>query len=216
MYELDSDGTLFYNDEETGEKIVVGSISEEVDDDDDDDDNDDDNDEDDDLFKGLSDSERLEKISEMLLSEELKTQDIGYGASTSNTLSGIHVGETIACYVKSVSPQSGRFSLTLNPTPLSLKDEKQIAIVNKRVEKLQASGDLDKIQTAKGEVKEGTVVAVSKADVRMFYVKVPGLPVGVATYEGDIHEVKEGEKVSVKVLGLDGERGQMGCQVVQQ
>ena len=70
MYELDDDGTLFYKDSKTGEKVVVGSISEEGDDDDVDlDDDEEDNDED--MFAGLSDSERLEKISEILLAEEV-------------------------------------------------------------------------------------------------------------------------------------------------
>ena len=97
-----------------------------------------------------------------------------------------------------MSPQSGRFSLTLNPAPRSLKDEKQISVVAKRVEKLTKTGDLDKIQTARGTVKEGTVVALSKTDVNMFYVKIEGLPVGVATVGGEAKDVKEGE---VRITG---------------
>jgi hypothetical protein len=100
------------------------------------------------------------------------------------------VGETLRCYVKSVSPQSGRFSLTLNPEPTSLRDEKQIAVINKRVEKLEKSGDLAKIQDARGSIQKGSVIALSKTDVHQFYVKIPGLPVGVATSSSDALDVK--------------------------
>jgi len=72
MYELNDDDTLYYNDKTTGEKVVVGSISSEDDDDDEEDQDYEGDDNDDDLFAGLTDSERLEAISKMLLSEEVR------------------------------------------------------------------------------------------------------------------------------------------------
>lgn len=206
VYDIAEDGTVTLIDEDTGEKIALGSVEGELEDE---------LGEDDDMFQGMSPSERLEAIEEMLHSEELDKEE-GAPSSPSQPSSAltISVGSTVTAYVKSVSVQSGRFSITLSSSPSSsLAEEKLESLATKRMNKLEKSGELEKISSARGSTRSGVVVAKSKSKPNVYYVKCPDFPVGVALHEGS-NDLQIGEDVQVRIDGVDFGSGQMGLTVV--
>mmetsp|Transcript_22479 Transcript_22479/g.54376 ORF Transcript_22479/g.54376 Transcript_22479/m.54376 type:complete len:569 (-) Transcript_22479:89-1795(-) len=165
----------------------------------------------------------------------LRFEDIDRDATSVDDL-GIEAGDSIQVYIKAVSPQSGRFMVTLDPTvknkkPKDLKQEKQ---ADKRKERLESQIGQEDIATLVGNVYDGIVKAKSKTG-DWYYVQPcigelgesvetcdTSLPVGVATFlsesNGDSeeedggsnqHSYSEGDHVRVRLEGIDERRGQL-------
>lgn len=69
----------------------------------------------------------------------------------------------------------------------------------------------------KGTECDGTVKATSKAGPWLYVQpELEGLPVGVATWEGgDLSDISAGEKVRVRIAGIDDSRGQLSMHIVR-
>ena len=149
----------------------------------------------------------------------------------------IKAGDDIQVYIKAVSPQSGRFMVTLDPSvknkkPIDLKREKQ---ADKRKGRLEKQISQEDVESLIGNIYDGIVKAKSKTG-EWYYVQpcvleegaaggieedegaVVQLPVGVANFmnaSGDAEEDSEhesysaGDRVRVKVEGIDEKRGQL-------
>jgi len=204
MFDLNEDGSLNYKNPETGETEVVNT-------DDDEDDNeeviDDDEDEELDRPVTLSVPSSVQKAQRRLKTIRLRP------------------GDVLPVHVLSVSKQSSQFRVT---TDLSLvqgkkaKDVKKESGVSKKLEKLSTLlGGLDKAEELKGREYEGTVKATSQTG-DWLYVQPTGddgelnLPVGVATIPGNqSSEYAEGDRVRIKMDGIDESRGQLAMSVVE-
>ena len=128
-------------------------------------------------------------------------------------------GDEIDVYIKAVSPQSGRFMVTQdssikNKKPKDLKMEKQ---ADKRKDRLSSKFSVD-ISSVIGNEYEGVVKAKSKSGDWCYVEPIVGeeegfdLPVGVANIsDGQSNDASysPGEKVRVRVEGIDERRGQL-------
>mmetsp|Transcript_8711 Transcript_8711/g.19551 ORF Transcript_8711/g.19551 Transcript_8711/m.19551 type:complete len:366 (+) Transcript_8711:138-1235(+) len=161
----------------------------------------------------------------------LRFEDIKEGAVSEDDLD-MEAGDEIKVYIKAVSPQSGRFMVTLDPSiknkkPKDLKREKQ---ADKRKERLLSKqiSEVD-IQSLIGNEYDAIVKAKSKTG-DCYYVQpfvegeedVNGLPVGIANFvvDSDDREGEEGQgskhdsysagdRVRVRLEGIDEKRGQL-------
>lgn len=142
----------------------------------------------------------------------------------------IEAGDEIQVYIKAVSPQSGRFMVTLDPSirdkkPKDLKREKQ---ADKRKERLSKQIGQEDIQSLIGNEYDGIVKA--KSNTGDWYYVQPcaeegeeeandgvSLPVGVANFvsesddgeEGKHDAYSAGDHVRVRLEGIDEMRGQL-------
>jgi len=142
----------------------------------------------------------------------------------------IEAGDEIQVYIKAVSPQSGRFMVTLDPSikdkkPKDLKREKQ---ADKRKERLSKQIGQEDIQSLIGNEYDGIVKA--KSNTGDWYYVQPcveegeeeandgvALPVGVANFvnesddgeEGKHDAYSAGDHVRVRLEGIDEKRGQL-------
>ncbi|GMI38065.1 hypothetical protein TeGR_g2950, partial [Tetraparma gracilis] len=159
------------------------------------------------ILDGLSPSERLEKIAETLLANS--------PPPPRRLPTSIGVGTVLeACFVKSVSRQSSRFTLTLDPAAkeTAAKDDKRARETAKKLEKLEAMDGFEGWVGMKGEVKTGVVVAAS-SDLRYLYVKVGDMPVCVC--DNDERRVaSKGDEIEVRMGGVDEERGQLRAELL--
>lgn len=141
----------------------------------------------------------------------------------------IEAGDKIQVYIKNVSPQSGRYMVTLDPSiknkkPKDLKREKQ---ADKRLERLEKQISSEDIEKLIGNEYDGVVKAKSKAG-DWYYVQACFdekeadecsllLPVGVASFSDPSEEGEEsehesystGDQVRVRLEGIDEKRGQL-------
>lgn len=140
----------------------------------------------------------------------------------------ITAGDDVQVYIKTVSPQSGRFMVTLdksikNKKAKEIKLEKQADKCLSRLEKQISHEDIELLI---GNVYDGIVKAKSKTG-NWYYVQpcvesdeeesdgescVPSMLVGVASFgEGDNnHKLYEsGNQVRVRLEGIDEKRGQL-------
>jgi len=189
------DGTLSYVDEETGETVMVGNIA----------DLDDEFDElglDDSELVGLSPSERLEKIAEMLLANEVDSSE------PSPLPTSLGVGDTVTAYVKTVSAQSGTYTLTLSPAA-SAPSSKSSREAEKKLTKLTEMPGFQQWLDMAGTKTPARVVAASK-DFKLLFVQVDDVSIPVAVCENTARvEHKENTPVTVVMAGLDETRGQL-------
>ena len=202
---VDEEGVISYVDDETGEKVIVGNVADiDLEGDDDDEDSLDSGDEEE--LEGLEGSERLEAIAKMLLAEG--EEDSGSDQEEEELPESLGVGDVVTCYVKSTSPQSGRFTLTLDSRRSSSnREEKMEREANKKMEKLGKMEGFEEWMAMEGDEKTGTVVAAS-ADSRWLYISVPGIPVAVCE-NPEKKTLEKGEQVAVRMGGVDEERGQL-------
>ena len=133
----------------------------------------------------------------------------------------IEAGEKIEVYIKAVSPQSGRYMLTLDPT-IKSKKAKVIKLekeADKRRERLTTKYNQEDIESLIGNEFDGVVKAKSKTG-DWYYVqpRVEGeeeaLPVGVANFfegeeESEHGTYSPGDTVRVRIEGIDEKRGQL-------
>lgn len=157
----------------------------------------------------------------------LRFEDIQEGAVSKDDLD-VKAGDEIQVYVKAVSPQSGRFMVTLDPSikkPKDLKREKQ---ADKRKERLSKQIPQEDIQSLIGNEYDGIVKAKSKTG-DCYYVQpfvegegeaTSGLPVGIANFVAELEgedgdgsskhaSYSAGDKVRVRLEGIDEKRGQL-------
>lgn len=146
----------------------------------------------------------------------------------------VEAGDEIQVYVKAVSPQSGRFMVTLDPSikdkkPKDLKREKQ---ASKRKDRLSKQINQEDIRSLIRNEYEGVVKAKSKTG-NWYYVQpcmeeeggedAVTLPVGVATFskpskdggEGTHGSYSEGDRVRVRLEGIDENRGQLALTLLE-
>ncbi|KAL7536091.1 hypothetical protein ACHAXR_006912, partial [Thalassiosira sp. AJA248-18] len=168
----------------------------------------------------------------------LRFEDINEGATSEDDLD-IEAGDEIQVYIKAVSPQSGRFMVTLDPAiknkkPIDLKRDKQ---ADKRKERLEKKFGLENIQPLIGNVYNGVVKAKSKSG-DWYYVQATveeggaeeeeeeeevSLPVGVAKFLNDSNDessgghdsYSEGDHVRVRLDGVDEKRGQLALTLLE-
>ena len=146
----------------------------------------------------------------------------------------IKAGDDVQVYIKTVSPQSGRFMVTLdasikNKKAKEIKLEKQ---ADKRLSRLEKQISHDDIKSLIGNVYNGIVKAKSKTG-NWYYVQpcvesdevendegescVPSMPVGVASFdeEDGNHKLYEsGDNVRVRLEGIDEKRGQLALMLM--
>lgn len=166
----------------------------------------------------------ITKVLGMLRFEDIVTED----AASDD----IEAGDEIQVYIKSMSPQSGRFMVTLdasikNKKPKDIKREKQ---ADKRKERLAKRVSYEDIQSLIGNVYDGVVKAKSKTG-DWYYVQPTAtddeeandvvLPVGVANFStnessdddvdgvGEHNSYSTGDQVRVRLEGIDESRGQL-------
>ena len=147
----------------------------------------------------------------------------------------IEAGDDIQVYIKTVSPQSGRFMVTLdesikNKKAKEIKLEKQ---ADKRMERLAKQISYEDIEAIVGNVYDGVVKAKSKTG-NLYYVQpcvdeveesdgdscTPSMPVGVATFESESESDGKdsyavGDHVRIRLEGIDEKRGQLALTLVK-
>jgi ribosomal protein S1 len=208
MFVQNEDGSLSYTDPETGETIVIES--------------------DDDDFAEMMNVKK--EIDSHVPKSEPKSNSLkekipaaSKHAKLSLSQPSLHskrlrVGDDVKVYIRSVSKQSSQYTVTTNPAVQGrkAKDLKQEAEAQKRLQRLEKKlgGSLERIYALEGQECDGTVRATSQTG-DWIYVQpnLEGLPVGVAIMTDDAEELAPGDKVRVKLGGIDEQRGQLFMQV---
>ena len=214
MFSENEDGSITYNDPETGETMTVSEGDEEY--------------EDMMMVKSLIDdsvdpksTDKATKPSEPEVQEIEATQDAkASGAKPKLRSKRLAVGEYVEVYISNVSKQSNQFRVTTNPLVKGqkAKDIKKEAGTKKKLDRLKKSfgGNLSRIYSLKGTECEGIVKAASKTG-DWVYVQ-PGLedlPVGIGALENeDLGDLSAGDNVRVRISGIDEERGQLSMEVL--
>ena len=192
MFEQNSDGSLEFSNPETGETEIVDAVAGEEEDDDDD-----------------------EPVTFSVPSSVLKAQ------RRPRTIR-LRPGDTLTVHIFSVSPQSGQFRVTTDPSLVlgkKAKDIKKESGVTKKLERLsQMLGGLHKAEELRGREYDGTVKATSQTG-DWLYVQPNedelSLPVGVATVPEDEVEYSQGDLVRISMEGIDESRGQLAMRVIE-
>jgi len=215
LFSQNEDGSITYNDPETGETMSVNEGDEEY--------------ENMMMMKSLiNDDLNPGSDEEVVIPSEPEfkyKKDTTQAAEVSNRKTKLRskrlkVGEYIEVYISSVSKQSNQFRVTTNPLVKGqkAKDIKKDAGLKKKLDRLKKSfgGNLNRIYALKGTECEGIVKAVSKTG-DWVYVQ-PGLddlPVGIGALENeDLRGLSAGDNVRVRILGIDEERGQLSMEVI--
>ena len=211
MFEQNDDGTMSYKDPETGETITITF---------------EDDDEDDDDLR--SSAENTPSSTSRASRSDARSR---YPATRTTNTKGfekksqskkLRVGDELKVYIRSVSKQSGQYTVTLDPSVQGrkAKDLKQESEAQKRISRLEKKfgGDLDRILALEGTECEGTIRALSKAGAGDWVYVQPhldDLPVGVASMtDMEDAQLAAGDKVRVVLNGIDEERGQLAMKVV--
>ncbi len=216
MFLQNEDGSITYNDPETGETMTVSEGDEEF--------------EDMMMVKSLIDDSLGPKSAENAATpsepeeeedETEATQDAkASGAKPKLRSKRLTVGEYVEVYISNVSKQSNQFQVTTNPLVKGqkAKDIKKEAGTKKKLDRLKKTfgGNLSRIYSLKGTECEGIVKAASKTG-DWVYVQ-PGLedlPVGIGALENeDLGDLSAGDTVRVRISGIDEERGQLSMEVL--
>lgn len=209
LISIDDEGNVLSLDPESGDSTVLGSINS------DDELIDSESDEDINMFTGLTPQDRLRAIGDMFLSEQKVQKKTFRQSKDAMVECELKQGDKINVYIRSVSNQSGRFMVTLDPSikTRKLKHIKQEQETDKRLMRLASKfgGEhgLKKIESAIGKEMEGVIKARSKTGD--WYYVTPNndeFPVGVATSNGDIN-YEQGQRVKIRLDGIDESRGQI-------
>eukprot|EP00560_Eucampia_antarctica_P005999 CAMPEP_0197823292 /NCGR_PEP_ID=MMETSP1437-20131217/614_1 /TAXON_ID=49252 ORGANISM="Eucampia antarctica, Strain CCMP1452" /NCGR_SAMPLE_ID=MMETSP1437 /ASSEMBLY_ACC=CAM_ASM_001096 /LENGTH=714 /DNA_ID=CAMNT_0043422371 /DNA_START=120 /DNA_END=2264 /DNA_ORIENTATION=- len=231
MYETDKDGSMYLIDPVTGERTFLASINDDIDAVEEDDDDEDDE------FANMNPQERLNAISEMLSEDD--SDNIHQKNNNNNNnikklrANKVKEGDVVQVYVHSVFPQSGRFMVTLdeNVSGSNAKDVKKAKVAKKKKSKL---GPM-LLQTIMDSVgMECTGIIQAKSNTGNWYYVQPDntitdttadpdkkLPVGVAipnesdTDESVSDSFNTGDKVRVRIDGIDEARGQLALTLLQ-
>ena len=175
-------------------------------------------------FSGLRPQDRLQAIGRML---EAEADEVYLNPQR------IKAGDELDVFVKAISPQSGRFMVTLNSS-IANKTAKQIKLestaqkrMSKLADKFGGSDGLERIEELAGTECTGVIKAVSKTG-DWFYVQPIldrdemgenscSLPVGVASI-GESSDgntgLLPGNEVRLRLDGIDEERGQVAMTIL--
>lgn len=218
LFTTNEGGSISYHDPETGETLTVDTDDDEYDDMV--------------LMKSLIDDYLPSTAKSHDQSDNRKSQEAAARTSSVEATPAkssqkprlvskrLHVGDEIKVYVLGVSKQSNKLLVTTNRLVQGrkAKDLKKEAGAQKKKNRLkkQLGGSLTEIYRLTGKECDGTVKATSKAG-QWLYVQpeLDGLPVGVATMDdGEMKSISVGERVRVRIAGVDEERGQLSMQVI--
>eukprot|EP00980_Cylindrotheca_fusiformis_P008208 scaffold1736_cov127-Cylindrotheca_fusiformis.AAC.22 len=196
---VNDDGSLAYNDPATGEITILDGG--------------------DDMSVKSNQSKGFQKVSRAKTKSQgsfEKPHDAYFGKRLVSKR--LRVGDVVNVYIRSVSKQSGQFAVSTNPLVQGrkAKDLKKEIGKNKKLQRLMQSlgGSLDRIFELEGEECDGVVKATSKTgDWLYVQPELPGLPVGVATIVGENLDVSAGDRVRVRIVGVDEERGQLALEI---
>ncbi|KAL3941813.1 MAG: hypothetical protein SGBAC_003893 [Bacillariaceae sp.] len=204
LFEVDQDGSIMFTDPDTGKQIVL---------------NDDDiEEEEEEAPKGFGSKKvKKEPVSKKQIQKMMNTAE---RPKTRLVSKHLKVGDVMDVYVRAVSKQSGQFSVTTNPAVQGrkAKDMKKENDASKKLKRLKKSlgGSLGLIHELEGSECEGTVKAASKTG-DWVYVEpdIEGLPVGVAAMSDELQDINSGDRVRVRIEGIDEERGQLALQLLE-
>lgn len=214
LISIDADGNLLSLDPESGDSTVLGSINS------DDDLIDSESDDDINMFEGLTPQDRLRAIGDMFLSDEkLQNKPLRHSKDAMIDCE-LKQGDKVNVYIRSVSKQSGRFMVTLDPgiKNRKLRHIKQAQESEKRLMRLASKfggeNGLKKIECAIGKEMEGIVKARSKTG-DWYYVNPnnDAFPVGVAKSDGSTN-YEQGQRVKIRLDGIDEFRGQIALSIL--
>lgn len=213
LFSLHEDGSLTYNDPETGEIMVVNEGDEEY--------------ESMMMMKSLIDDDldsenqnvKIAEVSTIKQKHKIETSEV---SNTKSTLQSkrLKVGEYIEVYISNVSKQSNQFRVTTNPLVKGqkAKEIKKEEDTKKKLDRLKKKfgGNLSRIYALKGTECEGVVKATSKTG-DWVYVQ-PGLedlPVGIGALGNEnLSDLLAGDNVRIRISGIDEERGQLSMEVL--
>lgn len=205
---VDDNGNILSFDPQSGESTIIGTV------DSDEEPDDDDHDDGDNMFVGMTPQERLTAIGDIFLSqkdEKMNTRKERYE---------LRKGDNVQVFIRSVSVQSGRFTVTIDPNIKSrkLKDIKRESEADKRIMRLASKfgrgNGLKALENVIGTKLEGTIKAKSKAGE--WYYIMPAddqLPVGIGTSSTG-SQFQEGQRVSIEIEGIDESRGQFSFSIL--
>jgi predicted RNA-binding protein with RPS1 domain len=130
------------------------------------------------------------------------------------------VGDEVTVFVKSVSKNSGQFSLTMDASAQlkSPQDLKRESEVTKRLSRLSKQlGGFDQIQQLYGKECDGLVKATSNTgDWHYVEPSLENVPIGVAFVPESIDEpLARGDGVRIQIQGVDEERGQLSMRILR-
>jgi hypothetical protein len=205
LFQVDSDGSLSYNDPDTGKTKILDAGD----------------DEDEELEDVEPKSSKdFQKVSRAVPAKKRAAKVSHEDSSEKRLVSKrLRVGDYVNVYIRSVSKQSGQFAVTTNPLVQGrkAKDLKKESGTNKKLQNLKKSlgGSLNPIFELEGKECYGTVKATSKTgDWIYVQPELSGLPVGIATLSEEFGDVAAGDSVRVRIVGVDEERGQLALQVL--
>lgn len=206
LFELNESGELTYKNPETGEVEVVSS-------------NDDDEE---DAF----DSDYEEESKSVHDEPVTFVNNISPARQRRQAkILRLKVGEKVPVYISSIAKQSSQFMVTTDPSLVegkTAKDIKKEGDVRKKLDRLsEVLGGLERAEELKGKEYYGTVKATSRAG-DWLYVQPTGeneddmsLPVGVATIGGEASAFSQGDRVRIRMDGIDESRGQLAMHVLE-
>jgi hypothetical protein len=220
LFNLNEDGSLRYENPDTGESEIVLSSE------------DDDSVEAEDVEE--EDSEDVDDFEEDVAFEIDEEQDqptsFVIPARRKGRSIRLRMGDLVPVHILSVSKQSNQFTVTTDPSVVrgkTAKDIKKEGDVSKKLERLrQMLGGLEKAEELRGREYEGTVKATSNTgDWLYVQPNVDGdgmrLPVGVATLAEELAEENElspfaqGDMVRIQIDGIDVSRGQLAMRIIE-
>lgn len=131
----------------------------------------------------------------------------------------LHPGDRVQVFVKSVSKQTGQFSITMDSLTHdpNIKDQKKKSAIEKKLTRLEKQlGGLYHLDQLRGKECDGTIKAASKSG-EWFYVQPDiDLPVGVAKVADNVLDrFEQGDSVRIQVDGVDENRGQLSLRILR-
>eukprot|EP00526_Cylindrotheca_closterium_P007217 CAMPEP_0113610942 /NCGR_PEP_ID=MMETSP0017_2-20120614/5293_1 /TAXON_ID=2856 /ORGANISM="Cylindrotheca closterium" /LENGTH=695 /DNA_ID=CAMNT_0000519859 /DNA_START=36 /DNA_END=2123 /DNA_ORIENTATION=- /assembly_acc=CAM_ASM_000147 len=200
LFEVNDDGSVVFTDPDTGKPILLN----------------DDDEEEEEAPKGFGSKKVKEEPA-------VKKQKMTHQAAKQSEIrlvsKHLKVGDVVDVFVRNVSKQSGQFAVTMNPAVQGrkAKDMKKENDASKKLKRLKKSlgGDLRQIYELEGSECDGTVKAASKTGDWLYVdPDIDGLPVGVAAMSEELTDINSGDRVRVRIDGVDEERGQLALQVL--
>ena len=216
MFKTEEDGSLTYTDPETGEvrHISMDSLDESEDDDEN---------EDDDLLDVFStmESDDIDDDDDdgpILLKKPVSNkQSLSSGVKLRSKR--LYLGDEVEVYVRSIAKQSNQLFFTMKASvkgkkPKEIKQE--LGKEKKMSRLLKQVGGTRRLQELDGLEMDGIVKATSHTG-DWYYVQPQeaDLPVGIAFRDSDsLVELNQGDKVRIKLDGVDETRGQLSMRVL--
>lgn len=209
MFQANDDGSIAFTDPDTGKVILLNANDEEE--------------EEEEAPKGFGGS-KTKKVKKAPVAKKqnikIMSQQAAEESEPRMVSKHLTVGDDVDVYVRTVSKQSGQFSVTTNPAVKGrkAKDMKKENDAAKKLKKLRKSlgGDLRLIYDLEGSECDGIVKAASKTGDWLYVdPDIEGLPVGVAAMGEKLLHINSGDKVRVRIEGVDEERGQLALQVLE-